>query len=202
MTLNLEVTEIQTAATPIALIGEVISEVGTRPPMTHTPEPAFGRKDLSVGGLEIPELLSGDHLPALIAEPWSSTALGSWEETGGYFRTHPRLDVLESARRLLSERTTEALNLLLNLVRSESERLFIPVLHIEVRGHVDPEEGDAQVVITQYVNMSPRAALEYWDMISLIISFWIESLPIGLAFIMDDRLDLEVRWIEPTIRST
>ena len=202
MTLSLEVTEIQTAASPIALIGEAISEIGTYPPMPHPPEPAFEKKELSVGGLEVPELLNRDHFAAPIAETWATTALGSWEEIGRHLRTQPKLEVLESAERLLTERTTEALNLLLNLVRSESERLFIPVLHTEVKGHLDPEEGDAQVVITQYVNMSSRAALEYWDMISIIISFWTESLPINLAFVVDDRLDLEVRWIEPTIRST
>ena len=199
MTVDLEVAELRTAASPIKSNGEDLSGIGLHSPRTVRSYATYDPTALSSSGQKFPEVHDEYALVDTTFLTRSGTALGSWDDLGVYYRTQPNPEVLESAIPLLSEKLNEALNLLLTLVRGETERLFIPVLRTEVRGYVDPDEGDAQIIVTQYLNMGPRAAFEYWDMISLVISFWKDSLPISLAFVVDNRLDLEVRWVEPAV---
>ena len=61
-------------------------------------------------------------------------------------------------------------------------------------GFTDPEEGDQEVVVTQWVQLSPRAALDYWDKLGAAVQVWTEYLPDELKNVATDRLAIEVRW--------
>jgi len=86
------------------------------------------------------------------------------------------------------------LDRMLPLLKGEARRSFIPVSKVEVRGFVDPEEDTEEVVVIQWVEVSPQAALAYWDKLGSMIEFWIGFLPDELARIAIERLSFEVRW--------
>jgi hypothetical protein len=86
------------------------------------------------------------------------------------------------------------LDRIIPLLKGEARRSFIPVSKVEVRGFVDPEEDTEEVVVVQWVKVSPQAALAYWDKLGSMIEFWIGFLPDELARIAIERLSFEVRW--------
>lgn len=66
---------------------------------------------------------------------------------------------------------------------------------VEISGYVDPEEGAGdEVVVTQWVDLPPDEALEYWDKLEASVEALIDQLPSELASIAVDRVAIEVRW--------
>lgn len=106
----------------------------------------------------------------------------------------PDIRYSPSVRTMLTDRVQHTLNFLLPALKKEARRSFIPLTRIEVRGFVDPEEDTQEVVIVQWVNVSPEMALDYWDKLSFTVDAWAKSLPQDLASIIEERIALEVRW--------
>lgn len=75
---------------------------------------------------------------------------------------------------MLTDRVREVLRDLLQLLSREARRYYIPVSKIEISGFVDPEENRREVVVTQWVKVSARMAMDYWDM----LGFRVEDLKI------------------------
>ena len=109
-------------------------------------------------------------------------------------RIEPETIIDPSARPMLTDRVCMTLDRMLPLLRGEARRSFIPVSKVEVRGFVDPEEDTEEVVVIQWVKVSPQAALAYWDRLGSMIEFWTDFLPDELARIATERLSIEVRW--------
>ncbi|MCK4451400.1 MAG: hypothetical protein KAX26_12495, partial [Anaerolineae bacterium] len=55
-------------------------------------------------------------------------------------------------------------------------------------------EDTEEVVVIQWVKVSPQAALAYWDRLGSMIEFWTDFLSDELARIATERLSIEVRW--------
>jgi hypothetical protein len=109
-------------------------------------------------------------------------------------RIEPETIIDPSARPMLTDRVCMTLDRMIPLLKGEARRSFIPVSKVEVRGFVDPEEDTEEVVVIQWVEVSPQAALAYWDKLGSMIEFWIGFLPDELARIAIERLSFEVRW--------
>jgi hypothetical protein len=109
-------------------------------------------------------------------------------------RIEPETIIDPSARPMLTDRVCMTLDRIIPLLKGEARRSFIPVSKVEVRGFVDPEEDTEEVVVVQWVKVSPQAALAYWDKLGSMIEFWIGFLPDELARIATERLSIEVRW--------
>ena len=109
-------------------------------------------------------------------------------------RIEPETIIDSSARPMLTDRVRMTLDRILPLLKGEARRSFIPVSKVEVSGFVDPEEDAEEVVVTQWVKVSPEAALAYWDKLGSMVEFWIDFLPDELARIATERLSIEVRW--------
>ena len=109
-------------------------------------------------------------------------------------RIEPKMIIDPSAHSMLTDRVRMTLERMFPLLESEARKSFIPVSKIEVRGFVDPEEDTEEVVVTQWVKVSPQAAMAYWDRLGSMIEFWIDFLPDELVRIATERLSIEVRW--------
>jgi hypothetical protein len=109
-------------------------------------------------------------------------------------RIEPETIIDPSAHSMLTDRVRLTLIRMLPLLKSEARKSFIPVSKVEVRGFVDPEEDTEEVVVIQWVKVSPQAALAYWDRLGSMVEFWIDFLPDELARIATERLSIEVRW--------
>jgi len=68
-----------------------------------------------------------------------------------------------SAEPLMTDRTREALNLLLPVIEREARENRISIDRVEIRGFDDPEEGFHEIIVRQWVNVSADDALAYWD---------------------------------------
>ena len=89
----------------------------------------------------------------------------------------PDLIINKSARSMLTDRMQSTINRLLPALGRVAEKNYISVSKVEISGFVEPEEGDQEVVVTQWVKVSPQVALEYWDKMGAAVEAWIEFLP-------------------------
>lgn len=150
---------------------------------------------------------AGEHGPSWEFRPWG---VGSHEPVprsyrrwvfGGelepaelYQRTvEPEVRVHPSASGLLTDRMRETLRRLVDVLRWDARRSFISVIRFEVSGFIDPDEDTEEVVVTEWVELSPLGALDYWDRLGGIIETWVDFLPADLAEIAVERLAIEVR---------
>jgi hypothetical protein len=79
------------------------------------------------------------------------------------------------------------------MLKWEARRSFVPVSRFDVSGFIDPDEDTEEVVVTEWVELSPPAALDYWDRLGGVIEAWVDFLPTDLAEIAVERLAIEVR---------
>jgi hypothetical protein len=108
-------------------------------------------------------------------------------------RVEPGVRIDPSASGLLTDKVRETLGRLLDVLRWDARRSFVPVSRFEVTGFIDPEEDTEEVVVTEWVGVSPQAALDYWDRLGAVIEGWVDFLPAELAQIAVERLAFEVR---------
>ncbi|MCD6283392.1 hypothetical protein J7J84_07340 [bacterium] len=99
-----------------------------------------------------------------------------------------------TAMPMLSDRVKRALNGLFRLLQHEARRCFVRVVKVEVRGFSDPEEGTQEVVVSQYVMLPPRGALDYWDKLGVLVEVWAKNLPEELVRTVTEGISIEVRW--------
>ena len=71
------------------------------------------------------------------------------------------LKINDSALPMLTDRVEKTLNHLYPILERAARRNYTHVIKVEVSGFTDPEEGDQEVVVTQWVQLSPGAALDY-----------------------------------------
>ena len=109
-------------------------------------------------------------------------------------KTEPELIINDSARPMLTDRVEKTLNHLYPVLERAARRNYTHVSKVEVSGFTDPEEGDQEVVVTQWVQLSPGAALDYWDKLGAAVQVWMEYLPDELKNVATDRVAVEVRW--------
>lgn len=128
-----------------------------------------------------------------VADKWSGA--GTVWPTEVYIPVATTQVVIDpSASPMLTDRMREILSSLLGLLGREARKRFLPVRKIEVRGFVDPEEDEGEIVVTQWVKVPQDTALAYWDRLGAPVEAWISSLPKRVAGIAADRLAIEVRW--------
>jgi len=118
----------------------------------------------------------------------------SWSVSEVAQRTNPEPVYDISVHPMLTDRVLETLKRMLPVLAHEAHRNLIPVERIEVRGFVDVEENFDQVVVIQWVNVSPQKALNYWENLGATLEFWMEYLPEELAKIALERISVSVRW--------
>ncbi|MGH7204580.1 MAG: hypothetical protein ACREI2_00065 [Nitrospiraceae bacterium] len=106
----------------------------------------------------------------------------------------PQIIVNPSARPFISDKVQDVINRLLPVLADTARRHYVFATKIELSGFVDPEEDAREVVITQWVKLSPQAALDYWDQLGRVLEFSSDSLPEELKTLADERLAIEVRW--------
>lgn len=97
-----------------------------------------------------------------------------------------------SARPLLTSKVQETLNRLLSVLQNEAVKNDMPLTRIEVSGFVDPEEDAQEVVVKQWIKVSPDEALNYWNRLGDSIEVWMDSLPQRLKSIAAERLAIEI----------
>jgi hypothetical protein len=106
-------------------------------------------------------------------------------------REHP------SAKPLITDRVRIALyQYLLPFIDAVAREHFVKVLRLDVFGFTDPEEGSQEIVVIQLVHLHSDHALRYWDQLSWAMGNWILSVPNPFRSIVDDRISVEVRWID------
>jgi hypothetical protein len=131
-------------------------------------------------------------------EVWDAWLSGGtfWAEEREVTMPEPEIISDVSARPLITDRVRITVERLLELLNLVAWNCFAPVKQVEISGYVDPEEsaGD-EVVITQWVDLPPDEALEYWDKVEAAVEGLIGVLPTELADIAVDRVGIEVRWI-------
>ncbi len=108
-------------------------------------------------------------------------------------RVEPEVRIDPSASGLLTDKVRETLWRLLDVLKWEARRSFVPISMFEVNAFIDPEEDSEEVVVTEWVGVSPEAALDYWDRLGAVIEGWVDFLPTELAEIAVERLAIEVR---------
>lgn len=126
------------------------------------------------------------------SEQWPSAGI-AWATELYLPRIQPKITISASAQPMLTDRVRATVERLLALLEREARRSFMPVSKIEVSGFIDPEEDAQEVVVTQWVKVSTRSALEYWDRLGAAIEAWIDFLPESLARVAVERLAVEVR---------
>lgn len=108
----------------------------------------------------------------------------------------PKLVTQPSAKSMITDRVQATLDKLLPLIQRAARRSYIQVSKVEVSGFVDPDDETKQVVVTQWINAPSYIALKYWDRLGLLIEDWIKSLPDELARIANERIAIEVLWLQ------
>ena len=108
----------------------------------------------------------------------------------------PKVITRPSARTALTNRMALLLETVLNILEHAAHRHAIPVDRVEVSGFVDPEDEDEleELVVTQWVRVPDRIALDYWDQLGSEIASWTCTLPPELERPAVERLAVEVRW--------
>lgn len=105
----------------------------------------------------------------------------------------PSVVVQASARPMLTDRVEAALDGLIPVLQQAARRRVVPVRNIEVSGFTDPDEGTLELVVTQWVALTPPDAVGYWDYLGTVIEEWLRSAPKGLTAVARDRIAVEVR---------
>lgn len=99
-----------------------------------------------------------------------------------------------SARPIITDRRQIVLEHLLPLLERTARKSFMPVSKIEVKGFVDPEEDTEEIVVIQWVKVTPDAALNYWEKVGAVIGHWTGYLPEPLRAEAIEHIAFEVRW--------
>ena len=172
----------------------IISKAGTAPlsmsiaiAISATPDTAFTAIDPKSPNIDAEQTLHR------VNNPWAGASIPIFRKTPAK-KVEPELKIHESARSLITSKVETALYSLLPFIEREAQRNYIPVSKVEVSGFVDPDEGDQEVVVIQWVDISQRVALDYWDKLGSAIDTWVEYLSEDLKNIVNERLAIEVRW--------
>lgn len=109
----------------------------------------------------------------------------------------PQMPVVydSSCRSLLTDDVRPAVESLVSLLTHAAARQHIPVLRLDVRGFTDPEEENAQIVVRQWVRLTPPEALHYWDSLGPSYEAWLRSCS-DLMPDATEQVAFEVRWTE------
>jgi hypothetical protein len=106
-----------------------------------------------------------------------------------------RLDALSpQPGSLLTPKTRPVVDAAIDLLRREARQHSLTVRKIEVSEFFDPEEGDHQIVVRQWLDTEPQVALDYWDSLDAPLQAWIDTLPSDLQSIANNELTVSVRW--------
>jgi len=95
-----------------------------------------------------------------------------------------------------TDRVQEVVDWLLPVLRAQASSSFVYVTRVEVEGFVDPEEDFEEVSITQWVQLSPEQAMDYWDRLGLAIQERTDLLPEYLQELASERVGVRVAWQE------
>ena len=95
-----------------------------------------------------------------------------------------------------TDRVEEVVDWLLPVLRAQAGTSFVYVTRLEVEGFVDPEEDFEEVSITQWVQLSPEQAMDYWDRLGLAIQERTDLLPEYLQELASERVGVRVAWQE------
>jgi hypothetical protein len=93
-----------------------------------------------------------------------------------------------------TDRASEVVEFFLPVLRAEAASSFAYVTRVQVEGFVDPEEEFEQISITQWVQLNPEQALDYWDHLGLAIQERTDLLPDYLAELASERVAIRVAW--------
>lgn len=124
----------------------------------------------------------------------------AWEEASAplmgedLWMSSPRPLYDENVKAMLTDRVEDTVHRLLRLLERQARQRSVPVMRVEVEGSVDPEEDVKEVVVTQWVRLTPEQALDYWDQLGAKMERWTDLLPAELATILSDRIRVEVWW--------
>lgn len=100
---------------------------------------------------------------------------------------------LPTAKAIITDRVKIVLDKLLYFLERESRRNYIPVNKVEVSCFSDPEDGKKTVIVAQFVRVSPKISMNYWDILCARLDVWANSLPEDYKEIFMDRISTEVR---------
>ena len=101
-------------------------------------------------------------------------------------------EVQPSAYPLLSKAVYTLLRGYLELLDRYAREQSIPVDRVEIGSFQDPEEGTQQLVIAQWVGLSPQEAMEYWQRVGETVQLWVRGLPEVEATRVAEGISLEV----------
>ncbi len=104
--------------------------------------------------------------------------------------------VQPSARSRITGKVKSVLDKLYPLLIEEARRTQVALTRIEVSTFSDPEDDTTELVVTQWVQLSPSSALEYWDRVGIALQHWSQQLSRELRRIALERIAVEVRWDE------
>jgi hypothetical protein len=96
-----------------------------------------------------------------------------------------------------TDRVQQALDWLLSTLRVEAASSFVYVTRVDVEGFVDPEQDFEELIITQWVELTPHQAMDYWDRLGTAIQERASLLPEYLERIASDRVAVRVAWEDP-----
>lgn len=108
--------------------------------------------------------------------------------------SRPPLEVHASAQAHITDRVRLILDSLSLLLFNEARTNYVVATRTGVSAFRDPEEGALEIVVTQWVRLSPSEALEYWDRIGVVLENWSARLPEQLRRIAIERIAVEVQW--------
>lgn len=79
------------------------------------------------------------------------------------------------------------------IIVDEACRNYVQVTRVEVSSFYDPDDDSDELVVTQWVRLSPRQANVYWDRFSNAVQTWSKKLPPDLEEIANERISFSVR---------
>jgi hypothetical protein len=109
-------------------------------------------------------------------------------------RPYPPVTYHPSADLRLTDRTNDVLDDLLPFLKRQALWRFVPVSKVEIHGFVNPEDRSEELVVTQWVALSPQEALVYWDRLAHALRAWSNRLPRHPARVALDQIGIEIRW--------
>src|SRR5579862_263886 len=111
--------------------------------------------------------------------------------SGAEDNVRPVVEYDPSSCQFLTPTLQVEINKLLDVLHTAAQDYGMPVKRVEVRGYSSPEEDDERLIIRQWAEATPQAALDYWDRLEAPIEEWIAAQPDPA---LSDRLTVEVRW--------
>lgn len=111
-------------------------------------------------------------------------------------RPYPEATYLPSADLLLTDRANEILAEMLPFLKRQALWRFVPVSSVVIHGFVNPEDRTEELIVTQWVALSPREALDYWDRLAFALRAWGNRFPEHPTNVALDQISVEVRWQE------